>query len=89
MALRIERIPTLSDNYTYLLICEATGEAAVVDAPEAEPVVRRVDAVGAKIVKILSTHHHFDHSAANPDRRQPPPAEDASARAPRRQLPLL
>ena len=35
MALRIERIPTLSDNYTYLVICEASGEAAVVDAPEA------------------------------------------------------
>ncbi len=67
MALKVERIPTLGDNYTYLLVCEATGEAAVVDAPEAEPVVRRVDAIGAKVVKILSTHHHFDHSAANPE----------------------
>ena len=67
MALRIERIPTLGDNYTYLLVCEETGEAAVVDAPEAEPVVRRVEAAGAKVVKILSTHHHFDHSAANPE----------------------
>ncbi len=30
-----------------------------------------------------------DICPTNPDRRQPPPAEDASARAPRRQLPLL
>ena len=67
MGLRIERIPTLGDNYTYLLICEATGEAAVVDAPEAGPVRARVDASGARVTKILSTHHHLDHSGANPD----------------------
>jgi len=67
MALRIERIPTLSDNYTYLLLCEESGEAAVVDAPEAEPVVKRADALGARVTKILSTHHHPDHAMANPE----------------------
>lgn len=67
MGLRVERIPTLADNYTYLLVCEETGEAAVVDAPEPDPVVARVESVGARVTKILSTHHHFDHSAANPD----------------------
>jgi len=66
MSLRIERIPTFGDNYTYLLICEDTGEAAVVDAPEVDPVVRRVEARGAKVTRILSTHHHPDHSMANP-----------------------
>lgn len=67
MALRVERIPTWKDNYTYLLVCEATGEAAVVDAPELEPVVKRVDALGVRVGKILSTHHHPDHSMANPE----------------------
>jgi hydroxyacylglutathione hydrolase len=67
MALRIERIPTLRDNYTYLLVCEETGECAVVDAPESDPVVARVEAVGCALTKVLSTHHHFDHSAANPE----------------------
>ena len=67
MGLRIERIPTLGDNYTYLLVCEETGEAAVVDAPEAGPVLRRAEQVGARVTKILSTHHHADHSAANPE----------------------
>lgn len=67
MALRIERIPTLGDNYTYLLVCDQTGEAAVVDAPEVDPVVRRVDAAGVVVKKILSTHHHPDHAAANPE----------------------
>jgi hydroxyacylglutathione hydrolase len=67
MSLRVERIPTLGDNYTYLLICEESGEAAVVDAPEAAPVERRVEKLGARVTKILSTHHHPDHSAANPE----------------------
>jgi hydroxyacylglutathione hydrolase len=65
MTLTIERIPTLSDNYTYLVICDRSREAAIIDAPEAEPVVARVEASGARVTKILSTHHHPDHSAAN------------------------
>jgi hydroxyacylglutathione hydrolase len=67
MGLRVERIPTWKDNYTYLLVCEESGEAAVVDAPEAEPVVKRVEALGARLAKVLSTHHHPDHSMANPE----------------------
>jgi hydroxyacylglutathione hydrolase len=67
MGLQIERIPTLQDNYTYLLVCDESGEAAVVDAPEAAPVVSRVEKTGARVAKILSTHHHPDHSMANPE----------------------
>lgn len=67
MGLQIERIPTLGDNYTYLVICEDTREAAVIDAPELDPVLARVSQTGAKVRKILSTHHHFDHSMANPE----------------------
>ena len=66
MPLQIERIPTFGDNYTYLLICDETQQAAIVDAPEEDPVVSRVNATGAKVKLILSTHHHFDHSMANP-----------------------
>jgi hydroxyacylglutathione hydrolase len=66
MGLRVERIPTLRDNYTYLLVCEDSGEAAVVDAPEEAPVVARADALEVRVTKILSTHHHYDHSQANP-----------------------
>jgi hydroxyacylglutathione hydrolase len=67
MSLRIERIPTLQDNYTYLVICEKSGEAAVIDAPESEPVVARVESAGARLTKLLTTHHHADHCMANPD----------------------
>lgn len=65
--MRVERIPTLRDNYTYLVIDEETNEAAVIDAPEADPVARRVSALGVRVTKVLSTHHHLDHSAANPE----------------------
>jgi len=66
MGLRVERIPTFADNYTYLIVCEQTGEAAIVDAPEDAPVARRVEETGARVTRILSTHHHPDHSMANP-----------------------
>src|SRR5262245_18989631 len=65
--MRVERLPTLQDNYTYLIVDEATGEAAVVDAPEVAPVVERVEKLGVRVTKVLSTHHHLDHSGANPD----------------------
>lgn len=67
MGLRIERIPTLSDNYTYLAICDETNHAAIVDAPEVDPVVERVAQTGALVKLVLSTHHHPDHSMANPE----------------------
>jgi hydroxyacylglutathione hydrolase len=67
MGLTVERIPTLADNYTYLAICDTTRKAAVIDAPEAAPVIARVEALGVTVDKVLSTHHHFDHSAANPE----------------------
>jgi hydroxyacylglutathione hydrolase len=66
MRLRIERIPTLQDNYTYLVICGSSGDAAVIDAPEVEPVVARVESEGARVTKLLTTHHHADHCMANP-----------------------
>ncbi len=65
MALQIDRIPNLGDNYSYLLVCQATGEAAVVDPAEADPLVGRLEACGAKLTKILNTHHHLDHCGAN------------------------
>jgi hydroxyacylglutathione hydrolase len=67
MGLRVERVPTLRDNYSYVIACDETGDAAIIDAPEAAPVLRRVDALGVRVTKVLSTHHHFDHSAANPE----------------------
>jgi hydroxyacylglutathione hydrolase len=61
----VESVPTLQDNYSYLLICQATGQAAILDAPEAGPVVSKVRSLGVTVEKIFSTHHHADHCGAN------------------------
>ncbi len=67
MGLRIERIPTFGDNYTYLAICDETNEAAIIDAAEEDPVRKCVEATGANIKLVLTTHHHADHCNANPE----------------------
>jgi len=64
--MRIVQIPLLRDNYAYLVVCEDTGEAAVVDPSEAEPVLRQVEKEKVTLKAILNTHHHRDHTGGNP-----------------------
>jgi len=63
--MRIVPIPCLSDNYAYLVVCEETKEAAIVDASEAGPVERGVLEAEVHLSAIWSTHHHFDHVGGN------------------------
>lgn len=58
-------IPCLSDNYAYLIICNQTMEAAVVDAPEARPILRAARRWGVRLSSVLHTHHHWDHAAGD------------------------
>jgi len=61
MALTVEPIPNLSDNYAWLLRDEATGTTALVDPAEVDPCVAAIEARGGKLDLILLTHHHADH----------------------------
>jgi hydroxyacylglutathione hydrolase len=63
--MRVVPVPCLKDNYAYLVICEKTGEAAVVDASEGEPVLAAAKREGVKLASIWSTHHHMDHVGGN------------------------
>lgn len=63
--MRVVQIPTLFDNYTYLLICEKTNQAAIVDSPDAEATIAVIDKEGVDPVAIFSTHHHMDHVGGN------------------------
>src|SRR4051812_31886017 len=65
--MRVVAIPCLKDNYAYLVVCERTGEAAVVDPSEAPPVLEAVTREKVKLVSIWNTHHHFDHVGGNED----------------------
>ena len=63
--LEIDPVPCLKDNYAYLVYDRAQGVCGVVDASEAEPVKRALEAKGLKLTHILSTHHHNDHVGGN------------------------
>ncbi len=59
--MKIIPIPCAFDNFAYLLICERTAQAAVIDPTEAYPVWREVEAAGVQLIAVLCTHHHRDH----------------------------
>ena len=78
--MRVVPIPCLADNYAYLLVCRETKEAAIVDVSEAGPVLEAVgrgvaaesrrdvaaeSREAARVVAVLSTHHHHDHVGGN------------------------
>ena len=63
--MKIIQIPLLRDNYGYLLVCEKTKQAAIVDPSEAEPVLRRIAQEPLTLTAILNTHHHRDHTGGN------------------------
>lgn len=63
--MQILRLSALSDNYIFVLYDPQNRIAAVVDPAEAEPVLNCLDTLGAKLVAIFNTHHHYDHVGAN------------------------
>lgn len=54
-------IPCLADNYAYLIHDRDTGQTAVVDVPEAGPILAALSAHQWRLTDILITHHHDDH----------------------------
>jgi hydroxyacylglutathione hydrolase len=61
MTLSVIIVPCLSDNYAYILRCSETGATALVDAPDAAPILAELNKQGWGLDQILITHHHFDH----------------------------
>ncbi len=61
MTFQIVTVPCLSDNYSYLAHDLASGATAVIDVPEAGPILRELAARDWKASHILLTHHHSDH----------------------------
>lgn len=61
MPLELVTVPCLSDNYAYLIHDAETGHTAVIDVPEAGPILAALDAQQWRLTDILITHHHDDH----------------------------
>ena len=63
--MRIEIIPCLQDNYSYLIIDETNNSACVVDPSESGPITNFLENKNIKLNYILNTHHHYDHIGGN------------------------
>ena len=63
--MRVEVIPCLQDNYSYLIIDKSNNSACVVDPSEAKPIINFVEKENINLKYILNTHHHFDHVGGN------------------------
>jgi hydroxyacylglutathione hydrolase len=63
--MKIQIIPCLQDNYSYLIIDEESNIACVVDPSEADPVIEYLEDTQIKLKFILNTHHHYDHVGGN------------------------
>ena len=61
MPYEILTIPCLADNYAFLLHDNTTNTTALIDAPEAAPVLAALKAKGWALDMVLLTHHHWDH----------------------------
>jgi len=84
MPMQIVTIPCLADNYAYLLHDADTGDTALVDAPQAAPILEALRGRDWQLGHVLLTHHHWDHVdalpeilAAHPDARVVGAAADA------------
>ena len=60
-------VPQLGDNYAYLVVDDASMECAVIDCAEADKVIAAAESNGVKLVAVLTTHWHGDHSGGNAD----------------------
>jgi hydroxyacylglutathione hydrolase len=63
--LQIHQFPCLSDNYGYLVHDPRSGATACVDTPDAEEILRALEARGWRLTDIWNTHHHADHAGGN------------------------
>ena len=65
--MRVEIVPCLKDNYSYLIIDDSNNSACVVDPSESKPILNFLNNKSIKLKYILNTHHHFDHVGGNKD----------------------
>lgn len=89
MPLEIVTIPCLSDNYAFLAHDAASGQTALIDAPEAGPILAELAARGWTLSHVLLTHHHWDHVEGLAEILERHPATVVGAAADAHRLPAL
>ena len=89
MPLEIVTIPCLKDNYAFLLHSDDSGETAVVDVPEATPILAALKDRGWQLSEIWITHHHWDHVDGVAELKEATGAKVIGAEADAERLPPL
>lgn len=65
MTIEIVQFTCRADNFGVLMRDGASGEVALIDAPEEAAILQAVERTGWKPGTIFTTHHHADHVEAN------------------------
>ena len=65
MTLEIRQFPCRTDNYGILVRDTASGQVALIDAPDEDAILEAITDTGWTPNVILTTHHHGDHVEAN------------------------
>lgn len=89
MALQIVTVPCRTDNYAFLAHDPATGATAVIDVPEAAPILQALENQGWTLSDVLLTHHHHDHVEGLDELLKSAPARVTGAAAEAHRLPPL
>ena len=63
--MKIEIIPCLKDNYSYIIIDPKNNNTCVVDPSESKPIINFLEKNNLQLNYILNTHHHYDHVGGN------------------------
>ena len=63
--MKVEIIPCLNDNFSFLIFDEDKKIGCVVDPSEAKPVIKVIEKNNIDLKYILITHHHHDHVGGN------------------------
>ena len=63
--MKVEIIPCLKDNYSYVIIDEKNKKTCVIDPGEPKPIINFLEKNNLKLSFILNTHHHYDHIGGN------------------------
>ena len=63
--MKVEIIPCLQDNYSYLVVDQKKNTACVIDPSESGPIIKYLDDNKINLKFILNTHHHYDHVGGN------------------------
>ena len=61
MSFELLTVPCLTDNYAFLAHDADTKATMLVDAPEPEPILRKLKEKSWVLTHVILTHHHWDH----------------------------